>query len=80
MYFVSYNCDICQEVCPWNRVKAKKREVYTLNEEFKLRQEFKTFTKSDFLEMTEEEFQEFVKDSAMDRITFSMWKRNLNST
>lgn len=74
-----YGCDICQEVCPWNRVKAKKREVFSINEEFKLREEFRTFTKQDFLEMTEEEFQKFVKDSAMDRITFSMWKRNFKA-
>jgi epoxyqueuosine reductase QueG len=58
-------------------VKAKKREVYTLNEEFKLREEFRTFTKKDFLEMTDDEFKEFVKDSAMDRITLSMWRRNI---
>ena len=32
-----------------------------------------------FLEMTEEEFKEFVKDSAMDRITLSMWRRNILS-
>ena len=49
------------------------------HEEFKLREEFRTFTKKDFLEMTEEEFQKFVKDSAMDRITFSMWKRNFKA-
>jgi epoxyqueuosine reductase QueG len=27
--------------------------------------------------MTDDEFKEFVKDSAMDRITLSMWRRNI---
>lgn len=74
-----YGCDICQEVCPWNRVKARKRNVFTTKKEFAIREEVKAITKEDFFHMTEEAFQNFVKESAMDRITFSMFKRNLKS-
>ncbi|EQA46750.1 epoxyqueuosine reductase [Leptospira broomii serovar Hurstbridge str. 5399] len=71
-----YGCDICQEVCPWNRVKAKRRGTETEIEEFKVRDFFKT-DGSAMLTLTDEEFQRQFSDAAVNRISYAQFRRNL---
>ena len=67
-----YGCDICQEVCPYN-----DRIPMSPVAEFQSRPEWKDLKRKDLNQMTEEEFLKLTKDSAMDRIKFSQWRRNL---
>lgn len=54
-----FGCDICQEVCPWNRYSTPHSEP-SFNGSLPL-------TKREWLEMTEEVFQSRFKDSAISR-------------
>ncbi|EKT86902.1 tRNA epoxyqueuosine(34) reductase QueG [Leptospira santarosai] len=69
-------CDICQDVCPWNRVKANKNGIRTNVEEFKARSYFKANSDS-LLSLNEREFNEYFFDSAISRMSFKMYLRNL---
>jgi epoxyqueuosine reductase len=73
-----YGCDICQDVCPWNSKVAKKKSVNTKESAFKIRDIFKTKSSEEFLNMSESEFTEFQKSSAVDRISYKMFLRNKN--
>ncbi|EMJ93197.1 tRNA epoxyqueuosine(34) reductase QueG [Leptospira alstonii] len=69
-------CDICQDVCPWNRVKAFKKGIRTELEEFKVRSYFKENPDS-LLTLNEQEFKETFSDSAISRMSFRMYQRNV---
>lgn len=70
-----YGCDICQEVCPWNK-KAIRNGIGTGEKAFKIRSIFKEKTEKELLNLSKLEFEEFVKESAMDRIPFEQFIRN----
>lgn len=68
-----FGCDICQEVCPWNRFakKTKMEELETKLNRDKLKIE-------DLKNMTVLEYQKLFKKSAVKRAKFSGMKRNCN--
>ena len=68
-----FGCDICQDVCPWNRFSAP-----TLEEKFRPNSEIKHFTKQDWKDITQEIFSSVFKNSAVKRTKFSGLKRNLD--
>ena len=68
-----FGCDICQDVCPWNRFSAP-----TLEEKFRPNSDIKNFTKQDWKEITQEIFSSVFKKSAVKRTKFSGLKRNLD--
>jgi epoxyqueuosine reductase len=68
-----FGCDICQDVCPWNRF-AKPHQEPRLNATAGLLE----MKEKDWLEMTEENFKEIFKDSPIKRTKFQGIKRNLS--
>ena len=68
-----FGCDICQDVCPWNRFSAP-----TLEEKFKPNSEVRNFTKQEWKDITQEIFSSVFKKSAVKRTKFSGLKRNLD--
>lgn len=68
-----FGCDICQDVCPWNRFSAP-----TLEEKFRPNSEIKNFTKQEWKDITQEIFSSVFKKSAVKRTKFSGLKRNLD--
>jgi epoxyqueuosine reductase len=67
-----FGCDICQDVCPWNRFSLANNEPkFTPNEKLL------NFSKSEWKELTEEIFQEIFKKSAIKRTKFKGLKRNI---
>ena len=67
-----FGCDICQEVCPWNR-HAKP----TVEPRFAPHPRLLDMTKADWLDLTEEVFKEVFKDSAVKRAGLAGLKRNI---
>ena len=68
-----FGCDICQDVCPWNRFsKAHSEPLFNPNNKLL------SMSKSEWEEITEELFQEIFKKSAVKRTKFSGLKRNIN--
>lgn len=65
-----FGCDICQEVCPWN----KKFSITTSLTDFYPRQ--KEFTYSEIMQMDEETFKNDFADSPVKRTKLSGLKRN----
>ena len=68
-----YGCDICQEVCPWNRF-AKPHE----ESDFLPSEELKNMTQTDWEKLTEERFNELFFGSAVKRTGYHGLKRNID--
>lgn len=69
----AFGCDICQEVCPWNRFSKKHQEP-----EFEPHPDLLKMTKSDWIDLTEEVFSELFRKSAVKRTKFKGLKRNID--
>ena len=67
-----FGCDICQEVCPWNRFAQNHREP-----EFEPHPELLKMTKREWEDLTEETFREVFRNSAVKRAKFEGLKRNI---
>jgi epoxyqueuosine reductase len=67
-------CDICQTVCPYNVNAPKGQEPA-----FQPRAEVLHLS-SDSATMSQFEFKQFTQNSALERIKYPMWKRNLKSS
>ena len=67
-----FGCDVCQDVCPWNRFSKEHSEPL-----FEPRQEILSMSKSEWEEITEEVFRDIFKKSAVKRTKFEGLKRNI---
>ena len=67
-----FGCDICQEVCPWNREAKPHREP-----EFMPDERLGKMTKEKWRELSEEQFNELFGDSAVQRTGYEGLKRNI---
>ena len=68
----AFGCDICQQVCPWNKFASHHQESA-----FEPKQELMDFSQNDWHEMTEQVFDRVFKDSPVKRTKFKGLKRNL---
>jgi epoxyqueuosine reductase len=68
-----FGCDICQDVCPWNRFSIPTNEP-----RFTPKSEILNFSKSDWHEITEEVFKKVFRDSPIKRTKFKGLKRNID--
>jgi epoxyqueuosine reductase len=67
-----FGCDICQDVCPWNRFSKPSREIA-----FTPLPQILNFSTSDWEDLTEESFKVIFKDSPIKRSKYEGIKRNL---
>lgn len=67
-----FGCDICQDVCPWNRFSKPHEEP-----RFQPLKEITSFTINDWLSLDEEKFKILFKDSPLKRAKLKGIKRNL---
>jgi len=67
-----FGCDVCQDVCPWNRFAEPHQEPA-----FEPIPAILDFIQKDWEELTEESFKIIFKDSPIKRTKFSGIKRNL---
>ena len=67
-----FGCDICQDVCPWNRFSKPHNEPL-----FNPHPELLSMTKKDWEEITEDVFKKVFKESAVKRTKFSGLTRNI---
>lgn len=68
-----YGCDVCQDVCPWNRFSKPHNEPL-----FNPNPKLINYQKNDWEDLTQEVFQEIFKKSAVKRAKYTGLMRNLN--
>lgn len=69
-----YGCDICQEVCPWN----KKFSKITQEKSFYPRDEIVEHSEKEWIKLNGEDFKKIFKGSPVKRTKHSGLKRNIN--
>ena len=67
-----FGCDICQDVCPWNRFSKPHKEPL-----FNPHPELLDMSKKDWEEITEDTFKKVFQKSAVKRTKFSGLERNI---
>ena len=67
-----FGCDTCQDVCPWNRFSKPHSEPL-----FNPNPDLLSFSKKDWVEITEETFRQVFKNSPIKRTKFEGLKRNV---
>ena len=67
-----FGCDICQDVCPWNKFSIPNKEPL-LNPKNEINQ----YSKKDWLELTDEVFKVVFKETPLERTKFKGLKRNI---
>jgi epoxyqueuosine reductase len=68
----AFGCDVCQDVCPWNRFSKPHSEP-----QFNPHPEMLDMTKKDWEELTEDVFKKVFQKSAVKRTKFAGLKRNI---
>jgi len=66
----TFGCDICQEVCPWNRAPAAAHPA------FLTRDEYRATPVTDLLRFTQSDFSTFFRRSAIKRAKLAGMQRN----
>jgi epoxyqueuosine reductase len=67
-----FGCDICQDVCPWNKFSVLHNEPA-----FEPHPDLLSMTRREWLEISEETFQKVFKDSPVKRTKYAGLKRNI---
>lgn len=67
-----FGCDVCQEVCPWNRFSKPNTES-----RFQPTGEWPHFSDREWIEMTEEIFEKNFNKTALKRAGFNGLQRNI---
>lgn len=68
-----FGCDVCQDVCPWNKFSVLHNEPA-----FNPHPDLLGISKKEWEEITEETFQKVFKGSAVKRTKFAGLKRNID--
>ncbi len=68
----AFGCDICQDVCPWNRFSLPNKE-----QKFDPDDRLLSFGKNEWEEITEDVFKEIFRKSAVKRTKFKGFERNI---
>lgn len=68
-----FGCDICQDVCPWNRFAVPHQEPA-----FEPALALLQLNKEELIEMTDDVFKQVFKNSAVKRTKFNGLKRNID--
>ena len=68
----AFGCDVCQDVCPWNRFSKSHNEPL-----FNPHPDLLAMTKKDWEEITEDTFKKVFKNSAVKRTKYSGLQRNI---
>ena len=69
-----FGCDICQDVCPWNKFSKPHDE-----KEFLPNDEVSNFSNKDWEELTHDTFNRIFKNSAIKRTRFEGLQRNIKT-
>ncbi len=69
-----FGCDVCQDVCPWNRFAQRHTEPA-----FKAHPDLLGLSQRDWQELTEETFGRIFKKSAVKRVKYVGLQRNIAS-
>jgi epoxyqueuosine reductase len=69
----AFGCDICQDVCPWNRFSKPNQEP-----RFQPSPELLDFSQREWKEMTEETFKRVFAKSAVKRAKYAGLRRNVD--
>src|SRR5471030_743592 len=67
-----FGCDICQDVCPWNKFSVLHNDTA-----FNPPPDLLDLSKKDCQEITEDVFNKIFKNSAVKRTKFGRLKRNI---
>ena len=68
-----FGCDICQDVCPWNRFSLPHHQ-----NRFQPNEALKNFRKGEWKEISQEIFSEIFRKSPVKRTKFAGLKRNID--
>ena len=69
-----FGCDVCQDVCPWNKNSKPHDEI-----EFLPKNKLRKLRKKDWVELTEETFDRIFEGSAIKRTKYKGLKRNIRA-
>ncbi len=69
----AFGCDVCQDVCPWNKFSKPHQEPL-----FQPKKELLEYTKRDWEEITHDIFDQIFQNSPLKRTKFEGFKRNID--